>query len=43
MFGNIKSRFQPAEEPIAENKWDAIKVTMQQPNSTAAPAMKRAV
>ncbi|GLI78464.1 hypothetical protein PoHVEF18_006779 [Penicillium ochrochloron] len=43
MFETIRSWFQPAQEPVFENKWDANTVTMQQPNSPAGPAMNQAV
>ncbi|KAJ5746648.1 hypothetical protein N7520_011830 [Penicillium odoratum] len=43
MFETIKSWFQGAEQPINENKWDANTVTMQQPNSPAAPSMNQTI
>lgn len=43
MFETIKSWFQGADAPQNENKWDANTVTMQQPNSPAAPSMNQTV
>ncbi|CEJ54063.1 hypothetical protein PMG11_00387 [Penicillium brasilianum] len=43
MLETIKSWFQSTQEPVAENKWDANTVTMQQPNCPTAPAMSQTV
>ncbi|KAJ5803525.1 uncharacterized protein N7503_005975 [Penicillium pulvis] len=43
MFETLKSWFQGADAPLNENKWDANTVTMQQPNSPAAPSMNQTV
>lgn len=40
MSGTIKSWFQPTQEPVVENKWDANTLTMRQPSS---PAMNQTI
>ncbi|KAJ5086030.1 hypothetical protein N7532_010801 [Penicillium argentinense] len=41
MFEAIKNWFAPAQEPVAESKWDANTMTLQQPNSPATPEMNQ--
>jgi hypothetical protein len=43
MLEAIMNWFTPAQEPVPGNKWDANTVTMQQPNSPAAPEMNQTV
>ena len=43
MFDAIKNWFSPAQEPCAENKWDANTLAMHQPGSPAAPEMNQTV